>query len=80
MERQCPDKAAHSYILQNLAFVNANDDCKKIISTLPKQPPTVTQMLSAYSKISTPQYLATVQANVPREQITKSHDSLRNKF
>lgn len=80
VERQCPDEQAHPYILRSLAFTNANDECKKVILALPNQPPTIPQMLSACSKLNTPQHLAQLQANALGEQIEKSQDLLEEKL
>ncbi|XP_074388702.1 uncharacterized protein LOC141727053 [Zonotrichia albicollis] len=63
VERQCPDEQARSYIIQNLAYVNANNECRKIILALPDQPPTVTQMLTACSRLMSSQNAANSQVN-----------------
>lgn len=63
VEKQCQDEQARPYIVQNLASVNANDECRKIILTLPDQPPAVMQMLTACSRFTVPQHLANLQVN-----------------
>lgn len=84
VERQCPDKQAHPYLIKSLALANANEECRKVILALPAKSPTVPQMLSACSRLDTPQRLARVPANALGEQIAKSQDalgeSLGNKF
>lgn len=76
VERECPDEQAHPYLIQSLALANANEECKKIILALPDKSPAVLQMLSACSRLNTPQHLARVQANALGEQIAKSQDAL----
>lgn len=53
---------------------------KRVILVLPKQPPTVPQMLAACSKLGTPHHIVAIQANTLGEQLAKSQDSLREKL
>ncbi|XP_059341254.1 endogenous retrovirus group K member 24 Gag polyprotein-like [Ammospiza nelsoni] len=50
VDRQVSDEVAKQYLLQNLAFENANAECKRIISAMPGQP-TMAEMLEACSKV-----------------------------
>ncbi|RMC14382.1 hypothetical protein DUI87_09477 [Hirundo rustica rustica] len=71
VEGQCPDEVAQPHLLQSLAFVNANEQCKCIISALLGPQPTLPQMTEACSKISTPASVAAVQVNVSGGQYGK---------
>lgn len=41
VERQCSDELAHPHLLRSLAFANANEECKHLISALPDPQPTL---------------------------------------
>lgn len=66
--------------MKTLTSASANEDCEKIILVLPDQPPTVPQMLSAWSKLGTTLHIATVQANKQGEQFAKAQESLGDKL
>ncbi|XP_063275576.1 endogenous retrovirus group K member 6 Gag polyprotein-like [Prinia subflava] len=72
LERQCEDDVARPILLHNLAYANANGECKKVIRNLPDAEPTVPQMLEACSKIATPQHIATIQAEALGEKLEKA--------
>lgn len=52
----------YACMLCNLAFANANEECKKIICALADIQPDLPQMVEACSKIGGPQHIATIQA------------------
>lgn len=49
-------------MLCNLAFANANEECKRIICALADIQPDLPWMVEACSKIGGPQHIATIQA------------------
>lgn len=63
IERQCDDDLVLPHLLCNLAFANANEECKKIIHALADIQPDLPQMIEAGSKIGGPQHIATIQAD-----------------
>lgn len=62
LERQCEGDEARPLLLRNLAYANANEECRKVIRSLPEQEPTLPQMIEACSKTGSPQQIATIQA------------------
>ncbi|XP_032942285.1 endogenous retrovirus group K member 5 Gag polyprotein-like [Catharus ustulatus] len=59
VDRQVTDEAAKSHLLKSLAFANANQECKRVISAIPGQP-SLAEMVEACSKVGTPQRIASI--------------------
>ncbi|KAF4794545.1 hypothetical protein TURU_100986 [Turdus rufiventris] len=59
MGRQVTDEAAKPHLLKSLAFANANQECKRVISAIPGQP-SLAEMVEACSKVGTPQHVTSI--------------------
>ncbi|KAF4790710.1 endogenous retrovirus group K member 5 Gag polyprotein-like protein [Turdus rufiventris] len=59
VDRQVTDEAAKPHLLKSLAFANANQECKQVISAIPGQP-SLAEMVEACSKVGTPQHVASI--------------------
>lgn len=70
LDRQVGDEVAKPYLLQGLAFANANAECKCVISAITGHA-TIAEMIEASSKVGTPQHVAAVQANAFGQELGK---------
>ncbi|RMC21925.1 hypothetical protein DUI87_02796 [Hirundo rustica rustica] len=59
VDRQVSDEGVKPHLIRCLAFVNANPECKRVISAMPGQP-SMAEMIEACSKVGTPQHITTV--------------------
>ncbi|RMC20308.1 hypothetical protein DUI87_01155 [Hirundo rustica rustica] len=59
VDRQISDDGVKPHLLRCLAFVNANPECKRIISAMPGQP-SMAEVIEGCSKVGTPQHIAVV--------------------
>uniref|UniRef100_A0A8C3VDZ5 Uncharacterized protein n=1 Tax=Catharus ustulatus TaxID=91951 RepID=A0A8C3VDZ5_CATUS len=59
VDRQVTDEVAKPHLLKSLAFTNANQECKRVISAIPGQP-FLAEMVETCSKVGTPQHIASI--------------------
>ncbi|XP_032913463.1 uncharacterized protein LOC116995175 [Catharus ustulatus] len=59
VDRQVTDEAAKPHLLKSLAFANANQECKRVISAIPGQP-SLAEMVEACSIVGTPQHIVSI--------------------
>ncbi|KAM7023916.1 endogenous retrovirus group K member 6 Gag polyprotein-like isoform 1-T1 [Acridotheres tristis] len=72
IERQCDDDTARPILLHNLAFANANEECQRVIRTLPDLQPNLSQMIEVCSKTRSPLHITTIQADTLGERIERA--------
>ncbi|KAL2295251.1 hypothetical protein Nmel_018414 [Mimus melanotis] len=53
MEKQIANEDARNHVLLQLAQDNANEDCRKIISALPKENPSLEEIINACTRVGT---------------------------
>ncbi|XP_064267004.1 uncharacterized protein LOC135294964 [Passer domesticus] len=76
LEKQIPIDRARQELLKRLAISNANPTCKKALRTLPQDPePTLTQLVDACNRLSTPEHAAAMQAEVLASAITTAQEN-----
>lgn len=65
IDKQVTEDQLWERLLKQLAVVNANPECKKVLCVLPSElEPTIPQIIEAYSKLVTPEHTATIQAQI----------------
>ncbi|XP_015504899.1 endogenous retrovirus group K member 6 Gag polyprotein-like [Parus major] len=79
LDRQILLERAKEELLKRLAVANANEQCKRVLRTLPIDPePTIPEMVEACDRLVTPGYAANIQAQAFAQALATFQNSSRD--